>query len=69
MGARADREAPSGWQTQLGQGPLLPLSAAPISASKCVHVWPHREQGQRWSPIGSGQRPGRPHIQRGLLLV
>ena len=37
----ADGEATSGWETQLGWGPVLPFSAAPVSAVECVHVWPH----------------------------
>ena len=40
-GACADGEAASGQETRLGQGPELPFSAAPFSATECVHVWPH----------------------------
>ena len=40
-GAFADREAVSGQETRLGQGPALPFSTTPVSATKCVYVWPH----------------------------
>ena len=37
-GAYADGEAAPGRETRLGQGPVLPFSAAPVSAAECVHV-------------------------------
>ena len=37
----ADGEAASEWETQLGWGPALPFSAAPVSATEGVRVWAH----------------------------
>ena len=40
-GACADGEVAPGRESQLGQGPALPFSAAPVSAAEHVRVWPH----------------------------
>ena len=57
-------------------GPVLPFSAAPVSAVECVCValsadpgTQPREQGQMWSPVGGGQGPVGPHVQEGHLLL
>ena len=39
---------------RLGWGPVLPFFAAPVSASKCVPVWPHL---LIWAPTSSGAGP------------
>ena len=57
-------------------GASAAFSAAPVSAIECVCValsadpgTQPREQGQMWSPVGGGQGPGGPHVQRGCLLL
>ena len=75
MGACADGEAASGPETRLGRGPVLLSPLLPsLPSSVCVALSADpgtqpREQGQMWSPVGGGQGPGGPHVQRGCLLL